>query len=223
MLSLYINKETGIYLSYCYHNNSDLNANNTDIKGFHGSWSFGSSEVLAYNPFCVDAHIPANGGCDFGWHYFNPDQHANCLDPTAYVICRTPKYVTEAAVPSKSVCTKFELTSNKGFEEDYLTFFLGEYELTDTAYNAKAVYHKFDPVQMQSIFLYFYRTSNNRKFWAIGNKLRSEKVSIFNEYCADLEFPTSGECDAGWFYFSGKSQKWEYDSSFAIQCKEYDQ
>ena len=100
----YFNEEKGVYLYF-----------NNKTKQFRGTWTIGyvlgSSEVLAFHPYCYDADFPANSLCEFGWVYM---ARQGPLQPATSLICRVPRHVTHNKTTT-SVCRKLELTSNKAF------------------------------------------------------------------------------------------------------------
>lgn len=100
-------------------------------------------------------------------------------------------------------------------------FCLGEYEITNTAYNGKLAYHRFDPITMTSKYLYFDTNKAGRKVWKIGQEIGSESVWIVNYYCVHLEHRVTKECDGGWYYYPNETRTWEYDFGMALQCTEF--
>ena len=178
--------------------------------------------VLAYNPLCADTEYPANGECEVGWHFLN-ELGFYKGGSTEYVMCRKPKPVTRN-VPANSICTQFELSSSKEFGTNYF----GEYQMMNTSYNDKVVYQKLEPIDNNSVFMYFVidDMDDDLSAWVIGPVIGSQMVLAINEYCSDVDYPANGNCNSGWFQYSGKSQNefpWHFDSSMTLECKVYHQ
>lgn len=177
-------------------------------------WIIGNdSTVFSWNDgiYCSSTYFPANGECGFGWNYWNENRGYSEIDGTASVLCTTPRPMVNL-MPNTSVCSKYELTSNKLRGPP-----LGEYVKMEILHNEKAVFQKVDPEN--SLYLYF--SSHYPSGWFIGEFIGSERVWDANAYCTDLEYPNNKECNVGWFYHSGRTNQMEYDSSMAFVCTEY--
>ena len=171
--------------------------------------------VLVENILCADAEYPANGECEFGWAYsIAPANYV--VDLTTYGMCRKPKPIT-INIPANSICTKFELSSSKEFRFSKI---FGEYQLMNISYNDKVVYQKLGPINAHSVFMHSV-TIDDRNAWIISHQIGDYKAFVHNKYCSDLDYPANGNCNAGWFVFSKKSQTWQYDSSMTLKCKSY--
>ena len=89
---------------------------------------------MTYNLYCANTDFPANGDCEIGWYYLDMETDSFKYDNTASIVCRTPTH-TENIQAARSLCTRHELATTSAFDKGYLVSILGEYEITNTAYN----------------------------------------------------------------------------------------
>ena len=224
---VYKNKEKGVFFYYSFP--PGYNDKRNDLRFNDGVWTFSPHaapnkhyDLAVVNPSCMHADSLINGNCEFGWHYLVESSETIQgfkIDMSAFFVCAKPK----SMIVTNTICTKFQLTSRNPFNQEWVLAFLGEYKIMmDSYFNGKVVYHKFDPLGNQSMFLYFISHSKQDfEYWVIGLELGLEKGSIVNWYCSEVEYPANGGCNAGWFYENRNTNISDYDPTMDIQCAEY--
>lgn len=190
---VYYNRRRDVFLYYHDFKNIKPILDSTSITTFpvpSGLWRIGhypdTGFVFVENPFCVNVEYPGNGKCEFGWHHLTESWAQ--LDHNAYVMCRKPKPISNN-VPTNSICTKFELSSGREFQENGMEYRLneyedGEYQLMNISYNNKVVYQKLDPINNHSTYMYYDITADF-KGWVIGFEIGFGIGYAGNSYCSE--------------------------------------
>ena len=107
--------------------------------------------------------------------------------------------------------------SATAFEVEGIAYTLGEYIITESTYNGRVVYYN----RVGGYFFYSIVDTFGIKYWALGGKVGSENLYLYNRYCSNLDNLANGNCKYGWFYYHYVSSSWKYDINMRIQCTNY--